>query len=45
MIDFMGCFYRDDCVQLKMLSFTVHKDAVQDLLKKCDVEKSESSES
>jgi bleomycin hydrolase len=27
-------FFRDDYVQLKMLSFTVHKDAVKDILKK-----------
>ena len=27
-------FFRDDFVKLKMLSFTVHKDAVKDILKK-----------
>jgi bleomycin hydrolase len=27
-------FFRDDYVKLKMMSFTVHKDAVKDLLKK-----------
>jgi len=28
-------FYRDDYVRLKMLTFTVHRDAVGSLLKKC----------
>lgn len=28
-------FFREDFVKLKMLSFTVHKDAVKDLLAKC----------
>jgi len=28
-------FYRDDFVKLKMLTFTVHRDAVKSLLKKC----------
>jgi bleomycin hydrolase len=28
-------FYRDDFVRLKMLTFTVHRDAVRSLLKKC----------
>jgi bleomycin hydrolase len=28
-------FFRDDWIRLKMLTFTVHKDAVADLLKKC----------
>ena len=33
---FMGyMFYRDDYIKLKMLSYTVHKDIVGDLLKKC----------
>lgn len=29
-------FFRDDWVRLKMLTFIVHKDAVADLLKKCE---------
>ena len=29
-------FYRDDCVRLKMLTFMVHRDAVADLLVKCE---------
>ena len=29
-------FFREDYVKLKMISFTVHKDAVKDLLKKFD---------
>lgn len=31
-------FYRDDFVRLKMLTFMVHKDAVQGLLEKCQTE-------
>jgi bleomycin hydrolase len=30
-------FYRDDFVRLKMLTYTVHRDAVRSLLKKCGV--------
>jgi bleomycin hydrolase len=29
-------FYRDDFVKLKMLTFLVHRDAVKDLLRKCE---------
>ena len=28
-------FYHEDYVKLKMMSFTIHKDAVKDILKKC----------
>lgn len=31
-------FYRDDFIKLKMLSFTIHKDAVKDILAKFDTE-------
>jgi bleomycin hydrolase len=33
-LEFGFYFFRDDYVKLKMMSFTVHRDAVKDILKK-----------